>query len=131
MDMTAGKPDKANDLPAIISARDAFERSEKGELLIIDVRTPMEWMRSGVAKGALTITPQDPSFMQKLHEAVDGDMNRPIALICATGSRTAMISRFLREQGYGAVADISEGMMGNFSAPGWINSGLPLEAYQY
>jgi len=127
MDM---KANNGSSLPDVIPARDAFERSEKGELLIIDVRTPMEWMRSGVAKGAKTITPQDPAFMQNLLAAMDGDPSRPIALICATGNRTAMIARFLREQGFSNVADISEGMMGNFSAPGWINSGLPTESWR-
>ncbi len=116
-------------LPDRLSAEQALEMSQKGELTIIDVRTPMEWMRSGVAEGALTITPQNPAFMQELNEAVGGDLSKPIALICATGNRTAMIQRFLREQGYSAVADISEGMMGNFSAPGWLQKNLPTVQY--
>jgi rhodanese-related sulfurtransferase len=128
MTMTAEKTDKAA-LPDILLAEQALEMSRKGDLLIIDVRTPMEWMRSGVAEGALTITPQNPAFMQELNEAVEGDLSKPIALICATGQRTAMIQRFLREQGYRAVADISEGMMGNFSAPGWLNKNLPTVQY--
>ncbi len=128
MTMTAEKTDKAP-LPDILLAEQALEMSEAGDLTIIDVRTPMEWMRSGVAQGALTITPQNPAFMQELHDAVGGDLDKPIALICATGNRTAMIQRFLREQGYSAVADISEGMMGNFSAPGWLRKNLPVVQY--
>ena len=128
MTMTAEKTGAAQ-LPDILLAEQALEMSEKGELTIIDVRTPMEWMRSGVAQGALTITPQNPAFMQELSDAVEGDLSKPIALICATGQRTAMIQRFLREQGYSAVADISEGMMGNFSAPGWLNKKLPTVQY--
>ena len=116
-------------LPDILAAEKALEMSQSGDLTIIDVRTPMEWMRSGVAEGALTITPQNPTFMQDLHDAVGGDMNKPIALICATGQRTARIASFLREQGYGAVADISEGMMGNFTAQGWLRKNLPTVQY--
>ena len=128
MTMTAEKT--GNDpLPDTLLAEQALEMSKNGELTIIDVRTPMEWMRSGVAQGALTITPQNPAFMQELNDAVGGDLARPIALICATGQRTAMIQRFLREQGYSAVADISEGMMGNFSAPGWLQKNLPTVQY--
>lgn len=128
MTMTVENTKKAQ-LPDILLAEKALEMSEAGDLMIIDVRTPMEWMRSGVAQGALTITPQSPSFMQELHDAVGGDMNKPIALICATGQRTAMIQRFLREQGYGDVADISEGMMGNRTALGWLQKNLPTVGY--
>ena len=115
------------ELPDILPAEMALSMSEGGDLTIIDVRTPMEWMRSGVAKGALTITPQKPTFMEDLSEAVGGDMNKPIALICATGQRSATIARFLREQGYRAVADISEGMMGNRTSAGWLIKGLPVD----
>jgi len=116
-------------LPDVLAAEKALEMSQSGDLIIIDVRTPMEWMRSGVAEGALTITPQNPTFMQELHDAVGGDMGKPIALICATGQRTSKIVSFLREQGYSAVADISEGMMGNFTAPGWLRKNLPTVQY--
>jgi len=128
MTMTAEETGKGP-LPDTLAAEQALEMSKNGELTIIDVRTPMEWMRSGVAEGALTITPQNPAFMQELNDAVAGDMSKPIALICATGQRTAMIQRFLREQGYSAVADISEGMMGNYSAPGWLQKNLPTVQY--
>ena len=128
MTMTADQSDNTP-LPDILSAEKALEMSQAGNLTIIDVRTPMEWMRSGVAQGALTITPQNPTFMSELSDAVGGDMSKPIALICATGQRTAKISSFLREQGYSAVADISEGMMGNFSAQGWLRKKLPTVQY--
>ena len=90
----------------------------------------MEWMRSGVAEGALDHHPAGTRLSCKsFSDAVDGDLNKPIALICATGQRTAKIASFLREQGYGAVADISEGMMGNFTAPGWLRKNLPTVQY--
>ncbi len=128
MTMTADGA-QAVSLPETMSAEMALDMSRKGDLTLVDVRTPMEWMRSGVAEGALTITPQNPAFMQELSDAVGADKSRPIALICATGNRSAMIARFLREQGYRAVSDVSEGMMGNFSAPGWLNKNLPVTKY--
>ncbi len=129
MTMTDNNTDAAP-LPDVLLAETALAMSEAGDLIIIDVRNPNEWMRSGVAQGALTITPQNPSFMQDLHDAVGGDLNKPIALICATGTRTAAIQRFLREQGYGAVSHIAEGMMGNFSAAGWLRKELPTVQYR-
>jgi rhodanese-related sulfurtransferase len=119
-----------NKLPLTLSAEEAHEMSQKGELLLIDVRTPMEWMRSGVAEGALTITPQSPAFMEELDEAMGHDKAKPIGLICATGNRTAMIQRHLQQAGYSSVVDVSEGMMGNFSAAGWLRKNLPTVTYR-
>lgn len=124
MNMTADKT-PSNTVPQAISAEIAHEMQKAGDILIVDVRTPMEWMRSGVAEGALTITPQDPAFIQHLEEAVGGDKSKPIALICATGNRTSMIQRYLQQHGWSNVADISEGMMGNWTAAGWLRKNLP------
>ena len=128
MTMTA-EENTQNTLPMTLPAETAYDMSQKGELLLIDVRTPMEWMRSGVAEGALTLTPQSPAFMDELEKAVGGDKSKPIGLICATGNRTAMIQRFLQQHGYSAVVDISEGMMGNWTAPGWLRKNLPTVPY--
>ena len=100
------------------------------DILLLDIRTPMEWSRSGVPEGAVPLSIQRQDFPQALLELVDGDLSRPIALICATGSRSAMLQRYLQGQGYQQVSDVSEGMMGNRMAPGWLRRGLPVTPYQ-
>ena len=52
--------------------------------------------------------------------------NRPLALICATGIRSASVLRALRLAGYDDFIDVSEGMLGSDRGPGWIKAGLPV-----
>lgn len=114
-----------------LSAPDAMTKAAVGEITLIDIRTPMEWARSGVPKGAVTLSIQQPDFPQALEELIEGDKSHPLALICATGQRSAMLQRYLQAQGYDNVADVSEGMMGNRIDPGWLRRGLPVEAYKF
>ncbi len=117
-------------LPTDMTSADAHALLTDDKITIIDVRTPMEWQRTGLAEKALTVSTQDSAFMDKLSEAVGGDTTKPIGLICATGNRSGMVQRYLLQNGYSNVSNISDGMMGNFAAPGWIRSNLPLTPYE-
>lgn len=83
---------------------------------VIDIRTPSEWKETGIVKGAHTIMFFDEQgrynaddFVLKLNKVVK--KGEPFALICRTGSRTAMISDFLdKEFGY-KVINLQGGMM--------------------
>ncbi len=112
-----------------LSAPDAMTKAAVGEIVLLDIRTPMEWARSGVPKGAVTLSIQRQDFPQALEELVGGDKTKELALICATGSRSAMLQRYLLSQGYENIADVSEGMMGNQMAPGWLRRGLPVDKF--
>lgn len=116
-------------LPAEIVSEEAFPASNQGEMKIIDVRTPMEWMRTGLAQGAVPLSTQNPDFMIELEKITANDMNTPLGIICATGNRSAMVQQYLKQFGYTNVTNIRDGMMGNFSAPGWIRNNLPVEPY--
>lgn len=117
-------------LPAILSANDAHDLVSEGKLVLVDIRTPMEWMKTGLAQGALGLTPRDLSFIDELLQIVEGNKSHPIALICATGNRSSQLQQFLLDQGFDAVSDVSEGMNGNRShGPGWILRGLPTVPY--
>jgi len=82
---------------------------------VIDIRTPGEWRQTGIVKGAKTIMFFDDrggynvdKFLAELNKVVKKD--EPFALICRTGSRTAMISEFLdKELGY-KVIDLTGGI---------------------
>ncbi len=88
----------------------------KKEIPVIDIRTPGEWKQTGIVKGAYTIMFFDDrggynvdAFLKALNQAVD--TKKPFALICRTGSRTAMISDFLdKELGY-KVINLTGGMV--------------------
>ena len=85
-------------------------------ITVIDIRTPGEWRQTGIVKGAKTIMFFDDrggynvdKFLVELNKVVKKD--EPFALICRTGSRTAMISDFLdKELGY-KVINLTGGMV--------------------
>ncbi len=114
---------------AVMSAKEAHEALGRGEIILIDVRTPGEWRKSGVPEGAETLSLADPNFLHRLEHLTGGDKTKKIAFICATGARSAQLVRALKGHGWSNLVDVSEGMMGNFSSPGWIRSGLPVKPW--
>lgn len=112
-----------------LSAAEARELAAGDGLTIIDIRRPDEWRKTGLPAGAAQATirfgrgPAD--FLGRMRTLTGGDQDRPIALICAAGVRSAYAAKLLREQGYTRVYDISEGMLGSDAGPGWLASGLP------
>lgn len=113
-----------------IGAAQAHAKASAGELLLLDIRTPEEWKRTGVGVTAHPLSMKDPRFLDKLVALTGGDRERPIALICATGGRSAYLRRILIRAGYPNVVDVAEGMLGSRDGPGWIRSGVPLRKYE-
>ena len=112
--------------PSIISADEAKQMSAEGKIVFLDIRNPNEWMQTGLPEGAIGLTPRDMSFIDELLQIVEGNKAHPIALICATGNRSAQLQKFLLDQGFTTVSDVNEGMHGNpRTGPGWIMRGLP------
>jgi rhodanese-related sulfurtransferase len=107
--------------------------AERGELTIIDIRLPAEWAQTGVPEGALAIALQDASqqpragFVADVLEALGADPDKPIALICARGHRSAYAQQLLTQAGLTQVHDISEGMLGGEYGPGWLQRRLATE----
>lgn len=114
----------------IIDAQSAHARAEAGAVLLVDIRTPEEWRETGVPESAVAITMHSQDFLIRLEEAVAGDRTRPIALICARGNRSRFVADELARRGYTNLLDVSEGMVGSPSGPGWISRGLPLRAVE-
>ncbi|WP_085308054.1 rhodanese-like domain-containing protein [Planktotalea arctica] len=114
--------------PSIISAPDAFSASSAGEMILVDIRSPAEWVETGVAEGAIALTMHDPAFPKQISALLNANKDQPVALICATGGRTQYVVSFLAKNGFPDVIDVSEGMFGNARGPGWIARGLPLIA---
>ena len=114
-----------------MSVQDAFRKADDGSLVLVDIRLPSEWQRSGVGVNAHAITMHQPisHFVDTLKK-IAGPEKRPIALICAEGVRSAMMQNRLKEYGFQGVINVHEGMDGSSKGPGWIKSGLPVTAYR-
>ncbi|WP_339646689.1 rhodanese-like domain-containing protein [Jannaschia helgolandensis] len=121
----------------ILARRDTFRGAEMtppealdalraGKIMLIDIRRPDEWMKTGVAEGAQTLDLRRDDFVEALTRMADGDLNRPIALICARGVRSDRTGTRLTDAGFTQIIDIPEGMLGSRAGPGWLERGLPV-----
>lgn len=110
----------------MMTAPDALAASDRGEIIILDIRAPSEWAETGVAQGAFPVTMHSPEFGANLSAIINQSHGKPIALICATGGRSSYLASVLSENGLTNVIDVSEGMFGNDTAKGWIARGLPI-----
>ncbi len=115
----------------VVAATDTFERVARQDAVLIDIRQPEEWRQTGMAQDAVGISMQQPggarAFLDAVLDAVDGDMQAPIVLICRTGNRTSQVVRAMREWGFDNVQHVAEGMLGSQYGAGWIATGLPVE----
>lgn len=110
-----------------LAADEAYAAAERGEILIIDVRTPAEWRETGIPKGAKAVEFGASNFLDRMVEAVASDRSRPVALICRSGNRSTRAVDTLRTNGFSHVLNIREGMSGGSFGPGWLKRGLPIQ----
>lgn len=115
----------------VMGAAEAHAKAQKGEITLVDVRTPEEWKQTGVAASAYTVTMHQPGpqLLKQLDEVLGGDRSKPLAIICRTGNRTGSLAGPLRQAGYQNVIDVSEGMAGGRNGAGWVKSGLPVRKW--
>jgi len=83
---------------------------------LIDVRTPGEFAQ-GHAPGA-TLIPLD-QLQQRLAE-LSGSKDKPIALICRSGARSARAQAILEKAGFSKTINVEGGMNA------WAKAGLPV-----
>lgn len=84
--------------------------------LLLDVRTPGEFVE-GHAPGA-TLIPLG-QLQQRLSE-LRGAQDKPIALICRSGSRSSVAQTILEKAGFTRVVNVDGGMIA------WAKAGLPV-----
>ncbi len=102
---------------------EALSAAARGDILLVDIRRPDEWQRTGVGEGAVTIDMRAADFVEQL-VALRQSTSQPVAVICARGVRSARVTRQLDTAGIGPIIDIPEGMLGSAAGPGWLGRGL-------
>ncbi|MBU2580090.1 MAG: rhodanese-like domain-containing protein [Alphaproteobacteria bacterium] len=114
-----------------LEAPAAHEKALKGELVLVDIRTPEEWKATGVPASAHAITMhQDPQvFLAALLKATGGDADKPVAVICRTGSRSTALAGPLSKAGFPNVINVTEGVAGGPGGPGWKKRALPMRSW--
>ena len=112
-----------------LSVEDAYAQAEKGDILLVDIRSPQEWRTTGIATVAQPISMHVSGFYERLDAALSGDRDKPVALICSSGGRSGWMQLQLLARGFTNVSDVPAGMEGGPNGPGWIKSGLPVKPY--
>jgi rhodanese-related sulfurtransferase len=84
-------PQQSEALQPVMSARESHAKAAAGELVLIDIRSPEEWRETSVPASAHAITMHQDhkTFMMQLGTATGGMREKHVALICATGGRSA------------------------------------------
>lgn len=112
-----------------LPVREAFARADRGELTLIDIRSPQEWHDTGIPASARPLSMYDRDFLRKLNGIIAATDGRPVAFICATGGRSAWLTQALAARGMADLLDVPEGMLGSSAGPGWLRAGLPVRPY--
>ena len=110
----------------MLSTPDAHAAALSGDIVLVDIRRPDEWDRTGLGEGALPIDMRRDDFIDALLAHTDGRTDVPVALICARGVRSRNMTRRLQGAGFTAIIDVPEGMLGSGAGPGWLKRGLPI-----
>lgn len=113
-----------------LSVQEAHARALAGSILLLDIRTPTEWSRTGLPEGAVPLDMRRDDFTDRLREFMAEAPDRPVALICAGGVRSARLNLRLNNAGFPNIIDVPEGMFGSAAGPGWLNSNLPVTNWQ-
>ena len=92
------------------------EKMIEDNIIMIDVRRPEEWQRTGIIKNALLMTffdeygNHDVENWMKEFEKLVTSKDKTFVLICAHAKRTRTIGNFLIDQGYKNTAHLFGGM---------------------
>ena len=94
----------------------ALERLLEAGVPVVDIRTPEEWDQTGIIVGSHLLTFFDAqgnydvgAWLSALSAIAAPDA--PVAIICHSGGRSDIVSRFLDGQvGYQRVHDVHEGI---------------------
>jgi rhodanese-related sulfurtransferase len=92
-----------------IPAFEKIARHTPNDTVIVDVRAPGEWTKTGIVPGALTI-PIDT--MHRRYTEVPKD--KKVIIHCAAGNRALQVWRMLKDNGYKNVSWV-DGKVKNFS----------------
>ncbi|MDQ7833330.1 MAG: MBL fold metallo-hydrolase [Desulfovibrionaceae bacterium] len=112
--LLSGRPVDRLDL---IAPRELAGRLEKGDITVLDVRTPAEWA-SGHLAGAMPLP---------LTDIIEGrspktPQNAPLAILCTSGYRSNIAASLLIKQGFTSVSTLAGGIMA------WGSADLPVTA---
>ncbi len=115
----------ANDQIEVVPPAELAKELGSGDVLLVDVRLPVEIERRGTIEGSVPIPRQvvewwaDPDSPYFRPGGVFGDFGLRIVTFCDGGGNGAFTAVTLQELGYRNVATLEGGFYG------WVGAGLP------
>lgn len=106
-----------NDSIESVSAKDFEKEIGKGDVQVLDVRTPQEY-DEGYIDGAININVQSDDFRQKAKQELSKD--QPVLVYCRSGRRSMDAAEILTDLGY-KVINLRGGILE------WESSSLPIQ----
>jgi rhodanese-related sulfurtransferase len=116
--------DAANAAVPRISAADAKDMMAKGNVLVVDVRDPAEVAKSGKVPGAVNVPRGMLEFRadsESPYHDKSFDKGKTAILYCASGGRSALGGKTLKDMGYTNVFNL-----GGFKD--WVEGGGEVES---
>lgn len=95
----------------------ALQQIDAIQPFVLDVRNQSEWDKVGHIEGAVLIPVTD---LANSLDMLPSDLNEPILVYCAAGTRGFYGALFLKMLGYGNVKNIAGGI------GAWADAGLPI-----
>lgn len=111
--------DEANRVVPRISPEEAMALIEHGNVVVVDVREPSEVEASGKVAGALAVPRSMLEFRadpHSPHHDAAFDKSKHVILYCASGARSALGGKLLKDMGYEKVFNL--GGFQNWAAAG-------------
>jgi rhodanese-related sulfurtransferase len=105
----------AASVPSSVEVKQAAEFNSQGTLLL-DVREPSEYAEVHAKDATLIPLGQLPSRLNEIAQY----KNKPVAVICRSGRRSAQGVDILRNAGFTQVTNVEGGTIA------WVNAGLPV-----
>ena len=102
-------------LPNTIDAQTARSLQGRDDVVLFDVREPVEYDAGHIAGAKLIPLGQVPSRMAEIPK------DKTVILTCRSGNRSGQAADFLRQQGWKNVHNMAGGIVA------WQHAGLPLE----
>lgn len=107
---------------------DEVQAMQTNGALVVDVRTPEEWAKTGLIPGSKGLTyfdstgNYDNNAWVKQLKPLQSSPEQPLILVCRSGNRSSTVGKMLlQEAGYAKVYQLEKGIKG------WSAESKPLE----
>ncbi|MCX7925940.1 MAG: rhodanese-like domain-containing protein [Fimbriimonadales bacterium] len=97
-----------------VTPREVYEQREKGDVLIIDVRTPGEFRAERIKEAQNKPLDQIQQWVKELPK------DKKIYFVCRSGNRSGQAQRIAHQAGYTNTYNMQGGMLA------WRREGLPV-----